>query len=88
MAIGISAFLAVLVNISTFLIIGRTSAVTYNVVGHCKLSLVLLCGYLFFDSILSLLNLTGVFVALTGICSYSYVTLTRPRRPSTTVSKI
>lgn len=73
-AVLVSAALAAIVNISTFLIIGRTSAITYNVVGHCKLCLVLLFGYLAFDhQELSLVNFLGIAVALMGIISYSYV---------------
>ena len=36
-----SALLAVFVNLSIFLLIGATSAVTYNVVGHFKTVLIL-----------------------------------------------
>lgn len=71
-----SGLLAALVNVSTFLIIGHTSAISYNVVGHCKLCLVLLFGFLIFDhQSLTPLNLAGVFVALCGIISYSYIKL-------------
>lgn len=66
-----------MVNVSTFLIIGRTSAITYNVVGHCKLSLVLFFGFLAFgnESGMTWFNFGGVFVALGGIVAYSYVML-------------
>jgi solute carrier family 35 protein E3 len=75
MALLISAIMAVLVNVSTFLIIGRTSAITYNMVGHGKLVLILLCGYLFFGGALSLWNLIGVALAIGGIMTYSYLTI-------------
>lgn len=75
-AILSSSLLAALVNVSTFLIIGHTSAITYNVVGHCKLCLVMLFGFTFFDhQSLSLLNLAGIGVALGGITGYSYAKL-------------
>jgi solute carrier family 35 protein E3 len=71
-----SSLLAALVNVSTFLIIGHTSAISYNVVGHCKLCLVLLFGFLAFDhQSLSLINLVGILIALCGIFSYSYIKL-------------
>lgn len=71
-----SGVLAALVNVSTFLIIGHTSAITYNVVGHCKLCLVLLFGFLLFDhQALSSLNISGILVAICGITSYSYIKL-------------
>jgi len=72
----LSSILAALVNVSTFLIIGQTSAITYNVVGHCKLCLVLLFGFFLFDhQSLSMLNLAGVGIALAGISTYSYIKL-------------
>lgn len=73
-----SSLLAALVNVSTFLIIGHTSAITYNVVGHCKLCLVLLFGFLFFDhQALTVVNLSGILIAICGISAYSYFKLTK-----------
>lgn len=90
MAILFSAAMAVLVNISTFLIIGRTSAITYalssvsnrspfryNMVGHGKLILILVSGYVFFDGRLSAGNLFGVLMTMAGIAAYSYLTVGR-----------
>lgn len=76
-AIMISSLMAVLVNISTFLVIGRTSAITYNMVGHGKLALVLLCGHLFFDSgdTLGFGNMVGLVLTFIGILSYSHLTI-------------
>lgn len=71
----LSAVLAVMVNVSTFLIIGNTSAITYNVVGHLKLSMVLFFGFLAFESRMNLVNFGGVLVAFAGIFGYSYLKL-------------
>jgi solute carrier family 35 protein E3 len=74
----LSSLLAAMVNVSTFLIIGHTSAITYNVVGHCKLSLILLFGFVFFDDArMGLVNLAGVAVALAGILAYSFIVIYR-----------
>jgi solute carrier family 35, member E3 len=35
-AIGLSAVLGLLVSLSTFLVIGATSSLSYNVIGHVK----------------------------------------------------
>jgi len=43
-AIAGSAILAFCVNLSIFLVIGRTSPIAYNVLGHFKLCVVLLSG--------------------------------------------
>ncbi|RKP10537.1 triose-phosphate transporter family-domain-containing protein [Thamnocephalis sphaerospora] len=71
----LSGTLAFLVNWSIFAIIGRTSAITYNVVGHAKLCLILLGGFLLFRDPLDWRNLTGISIALTGIFAYSKINL-------------
>lgn len=40
-AIAVSAVLGLLVSLSTFLVIGATSSLTYNVVGHIKTVIIL-----------------------------------------------
>lgn len=87
-AIGLSSLLALMVNISTFMIIGRMSALTYNVAGQAKMCLILIGGYILFDSKrgLSLLNMTGVAIAIGGVIAYSFVKLAENRRKSTAAS--
>lgn len=70
-----TALLAILVNVSTMLIIGKMSAVTYSVNGNAKLCLVLLCGHFFFDKVVVPLNLLGAVIALSGVFWYSYLKL-------------
>ena len=48
--IGLCNLLAVCTNISVYGLIGRTSPVTYQVVGQLKTVLVVAFGYLFFDA--------------------------------------
>lgn len=67
----ISALLAFLVNLSIFLVIGRTSPVSYNVLGHLKLSIILTSGYVLFGETASLQKLVGVLLALVGIFWYT-----------------
>lgn len=75
----LSSLFAVAVNISSFLIIGHTSPLTYNVVGHSKLCLILLGGYTLFDGLLSRWNLIGVSVALLGIFMYTNLKMQTPK---------
>lgn len=78
-----SAFLAFLVNMSTFMIIGKMSAITYNVAGHAKLCFVLAAGYILFDNKFSWLNMIGVSIAISGVVAYSVIKMmpTAPAAP-------
>lgn len=89
-AIGFSSLLALTVNVSTFMIIGRMSALTYNVAGQAKMCLILICGYVLFDSKkgLSLLNMTGVGIAISGVIAYSFVKMAENKRKSEAVSEV
>ena len=80
-AISTSAFLAFLVNMSTFMIIGKMSAITYNVAGHAKLCFVLAVGYLLFDNKFSWLNMIGVSIAIAGVVAYSVIKMMPPSKP-------
>lgn len=80
MAIVASAFCAFLLNLSMYLVLGLSSAVTYNVIGLTKLFLVLTLNYLLFEnnynspsSAPNNINLMGVLMAFIGVCSFSYV---------------
>jgi solute carrier family 35, member E3 len=75
LAIVSSAFCAFVLNLSMYLVLGRSSALTYNVIGLSKLFLVLSLNYWFFESSIApnLMNLLGVFLAFSGVCSFSFV---------------
>ncbi|EIE22332.1 hypothetical protein COCSUDRAFT_6302, partial [Coccomyxa subellipsoidea C-169] len=70
-AIAISAALGLLVSLSTFLVIGATSSLTYNVVGHIKTVIILMGGCMFFGDEMPLKKLAGISVAMSGIIWYS-----------------
>eukprot|EP00271_Cylindrocystis_brebissonii_P013441 TRINITY_DN33273_c0_g1_i1.p1 TRINITY_DN33273_c0_g1~~TRINITY_DN33273_c0_g1_i1.p1 ORF type:complete len:396 (+),score=102.36 TRINITY_DN33273_c0_g1_i1:119-1189(+) len=69
----LSCSIAVSVNFSTFMVIGKTSPVTYQVLGHLKTCLVLLLGYTLLSNPFSWRNVLGICVAMVGMVSYSYV---------------
>ncbi|GLC35896.1 hypothetical protein PLESTF_001237400 [Pleodorina starrii] len=70
-AILISAVLGLLVSLSTFLVIGATSSLTYNVVGHLKTVIILTGGCLFFGDAMPAKKLLGVCIAMGGIVWYT-----------------
>ncbi|KAG6521415.1 hypothetical protein ZIOFF_018533 [Zingiber officinale] len=70
--IVLSCLISVSVNFSTFLVIGRTSPVTYQVLGHLKTCLVLAFGYVLLHDPFSWRNIFGISVAIVGMVLYSY----------------
>ncbi|KAL5709890.1 UDP-xylose transporter 3 [Ranunculus cassubicifolius] len=70
--IVLSCMISVSVNFSTFLVIGKTSPVTYQVLGHLKTCLVLAFGYILLRDPFNWRNILGILVALVGMISYSY----------------
>ncbi|XP_028782276.1 UDP-xylose transporter 2 isoform X2 [Neltuma alba] len=68
----LSCLISISVNFSTFLVIGKTSPVTYQVLGHLKTCLVLAFGYILLHDPFSWRNVLGILVALIGMISYSY----------------
>nr|CAN77542.1 hypothetical protein VITISV_021603 [Vitis vinifera] len=70
--IVLSCLISVSVNFSTFLVIGKTSPVTYQVLGHLKTCLVLAFGYVLLHDPFSWRNILGILIALVGMVLYSY----------------
>lgn len=72
-----SCLLSVAVNLCTFGLIGKTSATTYQIVGHAKTCLVLLGGVLLFPESIPherlVYNMLGVGLALIGVIWYGSV---------------
>ena len=66
----LTCFIAVLVNFSTFLVIGKCDAVTYQVLGHLKTVLVLGFGFFVLGNPISSRNIFGILVALVGMVAY------------------
>ncbi|CAL9105884.1 unnamed protein product, partial [Musa acuminata var. zebrina] len=71
--IVLSCLISVSVNFSTFLVIGKTSPVTYQVLGHLKTCLVLTFGYVLLHDPFSWRNIFGILVAIVGMVLYSYL---------------
>lgn len=71
-----SAVLAFLVNLSTYIVIGATSPVTYNMIGHSKLVVIILSSYLIFGERQSIIGMVGVGLAVAGIIGYAHVRMT------------
>eukprot|EP00884_Botryococcus_braunii_P008410 jgi/Botrbrau1/17570/Bobra.0166s0017.1 len=59
-------------NMSVFLLIGKTSALTMNIAGVIKDWLLIALSYLLFRAAISRLNLGGYLVAFGGVCWYNY----------------
>ncbi|KAJ8751400.1 hypothetical protein K2173_016603 [Erythroxylum novogranatense] len=68
----LSCVISVSVNFSTFMVIGKTSPVTYQVLGHLKTCLVLAFGYTLLHDPFRMRNIIGILVAIFGMGLYSY----------------
>ena len=84
--IALSCLISVSVNFSTFLVIGKTSAVTYQVLGHLKTCLVLAFGYVLLHDPFSWRNILGILVAVVGMVLYSYYCTVERQRKANEVS--
>ncbi|CAN4098666.1 unnamed protein product [Withania somnifera] len=70
--IVLSCLISVSVNFSTFLVIGKTSPITYHVLGHLKTYRVLAFGYALLRDPFSWRNILGIVIAILGMILYSY----------------
>jgi len=70
-----SCSVALFVNLSTFLVIGATSPISYNVLGHFKLSLVVVGGFLLFDTPIDMRNVGGMLFVFAGVIWYTHLKL-------------
>lgn len=66
----LSCSIAILVNISQFMVLGRFTAVTYQVLGHSKTILVLVGGWLVFREVISSKQAGGMAMAVAGMVWY------------------
>lgn len=55
-------------NMSVFLLIGKTSALTMNIAGVIKDWMLIALSYLLFHAAISRLNLGGYLIAFGGVC--------------------
>jgi solute carrier family 35, member E3 len=70
-----SGIFALLVNLSIFLVISHSSPVSYNVLGHGKLCVILISGYTLFGESFNGKNIVGVILAVIGIVWYTHLKL-------------
>jgi solute carrier family 35 protein E3 len=77
--ITLSCLIAVSVNFSTFLVIGTTSPVTYQVLGHLKTCLILSFGYVLLQDPFTARNILGILIAVFGMGLYSYFSVQESR---------
>ncbi|XP_054016596.1 solute carrier family 35 member E3-like [Hylaeus anthracinus] len=69
----LSGVIAFFVNLTSYWIIGKTSPLTYNMVGHSKFCLLLQGGSLMFHETLAINQVIGITLTLTGIILYAHV---------------
>ncbi|GLI61109.1 hypothetical protein VaNZ11_003360, partial [Volvox africanus] len=70
--LGLSCLLAVAVNGSQYLVLGRFSATSFQVLGHAKTLLVLIGGWLLFDDPINPRKALGMALAFLGMVGYGY----------------
>ncbi|PNH09408.1 putative sugar phosphate/phosphate translocator [Tetrabaena socialis] len=78
----LSAFTAFALNMSVFMLIGRSSALTMNVAGVIKDWLLILLSVMLYRSPVATLQLCGYGVAFAGVCWYNYQKLQGVRAPA------
>lgn len=77
--IAVTGFFGFLVNISIFLVIGRSSPVSYNVLGHGKTIFVLLSDFLIFQRLVTVQSSLGILLTMAGVFWYTTVKLEKAR---------
>lgn len=78
----LSGVVAFSVNLSIYWIIGNTSPVTYNMVGHLKFCLTLMGGFLLFGDHLQSLQILGITTTLAGILAYTHIKMNESKASS------
>ena len=73
MTFCLSCMLAFCVNLSIFLVVGKTSPISYNVLGHMKLLVILTGSVLIFHETITAKRLAGMVLAFVGIVYYTHV---------------
>ncbi|XP_066601090.1 solute carrier family 35 member E3-like [Prorops nasuta] len=71
--VTLSSLVAFFVNLTSYWIIGQTSPLTYNMVGHSKFCLLLLGASILFHETLAINQVIGITLTLIGIILYAHV---------------
>lgn len=79
MVLFASCTLAVLVNVSQFMCLGRFSAVSFQVLGHSKTVMVLLGGWLFLGDTITGKKFAGMALAVAGMVWYGKASSSQAR---------
>ncbi|KAJ3342366.1 hypothetical protein HDU93_002482 [Gonapodya sp. JEL0774] len=79
--IVITAAFSFFVNVSIYGIIGRTSALTYNVVGHFKTVTVVVLGFILFNYPVMFKNVFGILLTIAGVIWYTVIKLEESQPP-------
>lgn len=69
--IVLSCVCALGINITNYLVLGKTSALTYQVIGHFKTVLILCAGAILFNTPYNSRLLAGTLMALIGVVGYT-----------------
>ena len=69
----VSCIFALGVNVTNYLVLGKTSPLTYQVLGHLKTILILVLGFTMFNKQVDYRNALGIVVAMAGVVSYTEV---------------
>ncbi len=69
----ITCVFALLVNVTNYVVLGKTDALTYQIVGHFKMICIIILGFLLFNQHASFKNILGIAIALVGVMLYSEV---------------
>ncbi|CAM9970363.1 unnamed protein product, partial [Phaeothamnion confervicola] len=71
--IAASCVLALGVNITNYVVLGKTDPLTYQVLGHFKTITILVLGFLFFRAPTNWKNIMGIVVAMVGVVMYTEI---------------
>ena len=78
--IALTGFFGFLVNISIFLVIGRSSPLSYNILGHSKTIVVLLSDFILFGRPANIKSSAGILLTLIGVFWYTSLKLEKARQ--------
>lgn len=79
--IALSCVFALGVNISNYLVLGKTSPLTYQVLGHVKTVLILVLGFTMFNKPFDIQQGIGITVAMLGVIAYTELQRRRQSAP-------
>lgn len=82
-----SCAIAIFVNISQYMCLGRFSATSFQVMGHAKTVLVLLIGWAVFGDEISWRKFTGMCLAVLGMIVYGAFASKKPAKPDVVTAK-